>query len=134
MLETAAVLDRLFVYGTLRRGERAWCQIEPFAAASEEARCRGTMVAFERGYPGLMLEGDTVITGELITLAEVEAALAALDDYEGAEFGRVEIEVDTAAGVMRAWVYAIEDRAVMAAGTPVPGGDWVAHRLGSAGG
>jgi gamma-glutamylcyclotransferase (GGCT)/AIG2-like uncharacterized protein YtfP len=126
-----AVLDRLFVYGTLRRGERAWCQIEPYAAASELARCRGTMVAFERGYPGLALAGDTVITGELVTLCELDAALAALDAYEGDEFTRRAIDVETAAGPVRAWVYAVEDHAVMASGTPVPGGDWVVFRLGS---
>ena len=119
----------MFVYGTLRRGERAWCQIEPYAAASETARCRGTMVAFAAGYPGLALEGDTVITGELVMLRDIAAALAWLDDYEGDEFARREIDVETAAGPVRAWVYAIEDRAIMAAGTPVPGGDWVAYRL-----
>ena len=65
----------MFVYGTLRRGERAWCQIEPYATAMEPARCRGTMVAFAAGYPGLALDGATTITGELITLANVPAAL-----------------------------------------------------------
>ncbi len=134
MLEPAAVvdrlLDRMFVYGTLRRGERAWCQIEPYAAASESARCRGTMVAFDRGYPGLQLTGDAVITGELVTLTRVAAALAWLDDYEGDEFTRREVDVETAAGPVRAWVYAVEAPAVIAAGTPVPGGDWVAYRLG----
>lgn len=129
MLEPAPVLDRMFVYGTLRRGERAWCQIEPYAAASEAARCRGSMVAFASGYPGLTLEGDAVVTGELITLRDVPLALAWLDDYEGDEFTRREIDVETDAGPVRAWVYAIEDRAVMARGTPVPGGDWVAYRL-----
>jgi gamma-glutamylcyclotransferase (GGCT)/AIG2-like uncharacterized protein YtfP len=131
VLEPAAVLDRMFVYGTLRRGERAWCQVEPYATATETARCRGTMVAFAAGYPGLQLEGATAITGELITLVNVPAALAWLDEYEGDEFTRREIEVETAAGPVRAWVYAIEDRAVIAAGTPVPGGDWVAYRLSS---
>lgn len=123
----------MFVYGTLRRGERAWCQIEPYAAASEPARCRGTMVAFDRGYPGLRLAGEVVITGELITLTDVAAALAWLDDYEGDEFTRREIDVETAAGPVRAWVYAVEAPAVMAAGTPVPGGDWVAYRLATYG-
>jgi gamma-glutamylcyclotransferase (GGCT)/AIG2-like uncharacterized protein YtfP len=122
----------MFVYGTLRRGERAWCQIEPYAASSEIARCRGRMVAFASGYPGLALDGDTVITGELVTLRDIETALAALDDYEGDEFTRRAIEVDTAAGAVRAWVYAVEDHAVMARGAPVLGGDWVAYRLGSA--
>lgn len=129
MLERRAVLDRMFVYGTLRRGERAWCQIERYASASEPARCRGTMVAFAAGYPGLQLEGATEITGELITLRNVGAALAWLDEYEGDEFTRREIEVETAARAVRAWVYAIEDRAIIASGTPVPGGDWVAYRL-----
>ena len=122
----------MFVYGTLRRGERAWCQIEPYAAGSEMARCRGTMVAFASGYPGLALDGDSVIIGELITLRDLETALAALDDYEGDEFTRRAIEVETAAGPVRAWVYAVEDHAIMERGTPVPGGDWVAYRLGSA--
>ena len=131
MLEPAPVLARMFVYGTLRRGERAWCQIEPYAAASELARCRGTMVAFAAGYPGLQLEGDAVIIGELITMHDVPAALAWLDEYEGDEFTRREIDVETDAGPVRAWVYAIEDRAIVAAGTLVPGGDWVAYRLGN---
>jgi gamma-glutamylcyclotransferase (GGCT)/AIG2-like uncharacterized protein YtfP len=131
VLPSVAVLDRLFVYGTLRRGERAWCQIEPYAATSEMARCRGTMVAFDRGYPGLALDGDTVIIGELVTLRDRETALAVLDDYEGDEFTRRAIDVETAAGPERAWVYAVEDHAIMARGTPVPGGDWVDFRLGN---
>ncbi|KAB2899173.1 MAG: gamma-glutamylcyclotransferase [Kofleriaceae bacterium] len=125
------MLDRMFVYGTLRRGERAWCQLEPYATAFEPARCRGTMVAFAAGYPGLLLEGDTPIAGELVTLRDVPAALAWLDDYEGDEFTRREIAVDTAAGPARAWVYAVDDRAIIATGAPVPGGDWVAYRLGT---
>jgi gamma-glutamylcyclotransferase (GGCT)/AIG2-like uncharacterized protein YtfP len=123
------LLDRMFVYGTLRRGERAWCQIEPYAAASEPARCRGAMVAFDRGYPGLQLTATAEVVGELITLRDVAAALAWLDEYEGDEFTRRAIDVETATGPVRAWVYAVEDPAVIAAGTPVPGGDWVAYRL-----
>ena len=87
------------------------------------------MVAFPAGYPGLQLEGATEIRGELVTLKNVAAALAWLDEYEGDEFTRRELEVETAAGLVRAWVYAIEDRAVIASAIPVPGGDWVAYRL-----
>ncbi len=123
----------MFVYGTLRRGQRAWWRIEPHVCSAEPAHRRGTMYAFDAGYPGIVLTGDTLIAGELLQLVSPQAVLIELDAYEGDEFVRVMAEVETSSGLVPAWVYVVAD-ASLATGTRIPGGDWCAHVSGSASG
>ena len=120
-------MDRLFVYGTLRPGQRAWHLLAPHARADAPAWCAGTMVAFDAGYPGVVLPGTTRIVGELVELVDPAAAFAVLDAYEGEEFTRVRATVDRAEGRCEAWIYVLSDAALVQHGTPVEGGDWARH-------
>ncbi len=121
-----AALDRLFVYGTLRSGHSSRRMLDDFVRTCQPARCRGTLYAFASGYPGLVLDGDTVIVGELVELDDVEKALRLLDAYEGDEFSRIQCDVEGAGGIERAWAYVLADPASASEATLIPGGDWAA--------
>lgn len=122
----AAVTERLFVYGTLRRGQTAYPLLQPHVRTSAPAHLRGSMYAFAAGYPGVILDGDTSLQGEVVEVDDLEAVLPVLDAYEGEEFTRVQTEVEGPGGLVRAWVYVLADPGTAAGGTLVPSGDWVA--------
>jgi gamma-glutamylcyclotransferase (GGCT)/AIG2-like uncharacterized protein YtfP len=122
------VVDRLFVYGTLRTGQTARPVIAPHVARSEAATIRGKIYAFPMGYPGLV-EGDGSVQGELMWLEDLAAALALLDAYEGADFIRVLKPVTRVSGGSpeAAWVYLLADPTAIHLAEPIPDGDWVRH-------
>jgi gamma-glutamylcyclotransferase (GGCT)/AIG2-like uncharacterized protein YtfP len=96
--------DRLFVYGTLAPGGDAWAVLEPwvFGTAAPDA-VAGQLYDTGRGYPGATFEPGPVdgrhglVHGVVVALARPDAALAALDRYEGDEYAR--ITVRTRAGL-----------------------------------
>ncbi|HWN70731.1 MAG TPA: gamma-glutamylcyclotransferase family protein, partial [Haliangium sp.] len=58
---------------------------------------------------------------------DVDAALAVLDEYEGAEYRRVLRAVTLADGSeRRAWCYVPTPALAARGGEPIPGGDWLA--------
>ena len=124
---TFDVLDRLFVYGTMRQGQTARSLIANEIARSVLATARGAIYAFPMGYPGFV-EGEGEVVGEVIWLTELAATFALLDAYEGADFARVVRPVSLATGeVTSAWVYALADPAAASLGTQIPDGDWVRY-------
>jgi len=120
-------VQRMFVYGTLRVGQAARHLIEDHVVGSEVATCNGTLYDFPDGYPGLLLDGRTVVRGELVHLSDLAALLPRLDAYEGKEFERVLTEVETTSGVQYAWVYVLAHPGMATGGQPVPGGDWTSR-------
>lgn len=119
------VVDRLFVYGTLRSGQTARSLIADHVARAAWARTTGRLVAFP-DYPGLVDESAGEIVGELVWLTDLAAAFALLDAYEGDDFIRVLKRCHLAEGGEEwAWCYVLADAKVAAAGTPIPHGDWV---------
>jgi gamma-glutamylcyclotransferase (GGCT)/AIG2-like uncharacterized protein YtfP len=119
------VVDRLFVYGTLRTGQSARRILDDHVRSSQPAHCTGTMYAFA-SYPGVVLDGFTRIVGELVELDDAHAALPLIDAYEGEDFTRIVCEVEGGSGIERAWIYVLADAGAVAEATPVPGGDWLA--------
>ncbi len=80
MTEPAAAGQRVFIYGTLLRGETAHRRMSG-ARFLGEARTQPGYALVELGwYPGLVREGERSIAGELYAVAPSD--LAALDDYE----------------------------------------------------
>jgi gamma-glutamylcyclotransferase (GGCT)/AIG2-like uncharacterized protein YtfP len=122
------IVDRLFVYGTLRTGETARSLIADHVAQSEPATCSGVLIGFP-DYPGL-IDGETgVVTGELVTLTDLAAAFALIDAYEGDDFIRILKRVHKADGTDEwAWCYVLADRRLAEVGTEIPSGDWVRWR------
>lgn len=126
------MVDRLFVYGSLRTGESARSLVEPFVRDWEPATVRGAMFAFAAGYPGIVLDArGGIIMGELLWLRDLAEALPALDAYEGADYDRVMVQAEHVGGPTWAWGYVLADPRIAALGTPVPGGEWLARAIAS---
>lgn len=121
------ILDRLFVYGTLRSGQTARSLMANSVRRSEPAVARGQLYAFPMGYPGF-IEGDGEVVGEICWLGDLAATFALLDAYEGVDFTRVIREVRLADGeVMWAWIYMLTDATAVHLGDRIADGDWVRH-------
>ncbi|MBW4482253.1 MAG: gamma-glutamylcyclotransferase [Tildeniella torsiva UHER 1998/13D] len=71
----------LFVYGTLKPGEKAFANFcEPFAIAAQPAQTLGRLYHLPLGYPAMTLEPGWV-QGFLLTLSNADA-IAAIDNFE----------------------------------------------------
>lgn len=132
------VTRHLFVYGTLLSGLRA--------LPGWTARCRarrvgeGTICArlYDLGrYPGAVAAsgGQDRVHGEVYALAEPEAALRLLDDYEGCDPARPEVSLFVRSIVSatmgdgrrrQAWAYFFNGDVSRA--WPIAGGDWRKRR------
>lgn len=123
------VLDRLFVYGTLRAGQTARSLVANSIARTVPAYATGHIYAFPMGYPGYN-EGDGSgrVIGEVLWLTELAATFGLLDPYEGEAFARVIKQVTLETGEqIWAWIYTLADPASVHIGTLIPDGDWVRY-------
>ncbi len=124
------ILDRLFVYGTLRQGQTARSLIANQIARCETASTAGAIYAFPMGHPGF-IEGDGTgrVHGEVIWLTELAATFGLLDAYEGQDFIRVirQVTLADSAEPVWAWVYTLADPANVKFGTLIQHGDWVRY-------
>jgi len=122
-------MHRLFVYGTLRRGEANHGLLQSARCLFRQARAKGVLVDTGSGYPA-MREGDGDVVGELYEVDdETLGRTDELEDYFGPGdprnlYERVLRPVRTEAGEMDAWVY-VSDR--FGASPVIPSGDWVKH-------
>ena len=122
------IVDRLFVYGTLRSGQTARSLIANHVVRSEPARSRGKIFAFPMGYPGMIEDEAAWVVGELVGLTELAAAFALLDAYEGPDFIRILKRVWRADGSDEwAWCYVLANPDTIALGELIPDGDWVRY-------
>lgn len=126
-----AVVNRLFVYGSLRSGQAARSLIADHVIAAEPASARGRMFALPDGYPGYLPGPEGLVVGEVMTLSDLAAAFALLDAYEGEEFSRSLQEVELASRTtVWAWCYVLATPALAEEGEPIPGGDWAEYLRG----
>lgn len=124
------VLDRLFVYGTMRQGQTARSLVANSIVRCEQASAKGAIFAFPMGYPGFSDQGDGRVIGECLWLstAELPATFGLLDAYEGEDFARVITQIKLASGVEQwAWIYTLSDPGSVRFGTPIEDGDWVRY-------
>lgn len=132
------MLTKVFVYGTLCRGQRYHHILAPFAKQFHKATVRGQLFDLPVGYPA-MIEGESAVAGELVELKNVSEALRLLDeleDYEensdSNEYERIVVKVVTESGEEHdcyVYLYSPNRREWLAAnGTWVPGGDWRAFK------
>ncbi len=119
------VLDRLFVYGTMRQGQTARSLVAASVTRCVPAATSGQMYAFPMGYPGFV-EGEGRVVGEVLWLTDLAATFGLLDAYEGEDFVRVVRQVTTEAGEeLWAWIYVLADPEAVRLGTRIADGDWV---------
>lgn len=87
------MVERLFVYGTLRPGQSNAHLLSGIDGDWEAACVSGTLRegwCEEKGYPGLDLDArGTDVAGLVLTSAELLQHWAALDAFEGDEYQRV---------------------------------------------
>jgi gamma-glutamylaminecyclotransferase len=119
-------LVRLFVYGTLMRGEPNAQALTGSTYIGQAATVAAYRLVALSGYPGLLAGGETSVKGELYLVDP--QLLTAMDDLEGcpALFKRSEIQL---AGGGSAQAYLAMDPSCATAPI-IPGGDWRQHRAG----
>ncbi|HKD06239.1 MAG TPA: gamma-glutamylcyclotransferase family protein [Bryobacteraceae bacterium] len=95
-------MDLLFVYGTLRSefSNRYAKALRSEADLIGPAETSGSIFRIAH-YPGYRPHPPGIVHGELYRMHDPAATLAALDDYEGADFERTEVTVRGAG----AWIY-----------------------------
>ncbi|HUJ60454.1 MAG TPA: gamma-glutamylcyclotransferase family protein [Kofleriaceae bacterium] len=125
---TNEVVDRLFVYGTMRAGQTARSLIANQIARCVNAHTEGSIYAFPMGYPGYTEDGRGRVNGEVLWLTELAATFGLLDAYEGQDFARVIRKVALESGEeVWAWVYTLSDPQAVKLGTLIEDGDWVRY-------
>lgn len=124
------ILDRLFVYGTLREGQTARSLVANQIRRCVKASTSGAIYAFPMGHPGFV-EGDGTgrVVGELIWLSDLAATFGLLDAYEGQDFARVlrKVTLEDTNEEAWAWIYTLADPAAVKFGTLIEHGDWVRY-------
>ena len=125
------VVDRLFVYATLRQGQTAHSLIANQIARSAKASTTGAMYAFPMGYAGLIeVSPPSRVVGELLWLTELPATFGLLDAYEGEEFARIIKQVTLESGeAVWSWIYVLSDPEAVKHGTLIEDGDWARYML-----
>jgi gamma-glutamylcyclotransferase (GGCT)/AIG2-like uncharacterized protein YtfP len=119
----------LFVYGTLKHGERnffvsqqagwvrsEWALVEGFALYHFP-----TSVLRPYSYPAL-IEGAGRVQGEVQWFANLQGALKVLDQLEdeGGEYRRIKASAQTKAGTEQVWVYVYSNPQALAEAGAIP--------------
>lgn len=122
------VLDRLFVYGTMRQGQTARSLVANSITRCVKASTTGSIYAFPMGYPGFSDGGMGRVLGEVLWLTELPATFGLLDPYEGEDFARVikQVTLETGEEVW-AWIYTLADPGAVRFGALIEDGDWVRY-------
>jgi gamma-glutamylcyclotransferase (GGCT)/AIG2-like uncharacterized protein YtfP len=124
-----SVVDRLFVYGTMRQGQTARSLIANQIARCVPAAMTGAIYVFPMGYPAYSEnDGNGVVAGEVLWLTELAATFGLLDAFEGADFVRIVRPVTLETGEETwAWIYTLADPGAVRHGALIPHGDWVRY-------
>jgi gamma-glutamylcyclotransferase (GGCT)/AIG2-like uncharacterized protein YtfP len=123
------VVDRLFVYATLREGQTARSLIANQITRCVPASTTGAIYVFPMGYAGFVeAEPPRRVVGEVLWLTELAATFGLLDAYEGQEFARVvkQVTLDTGEAVW-CWIYVLADPDAAQHGRLLEHGDWARH-------
>lgn len=122
------ILDRLFVYGTLRSGQTARSLVANAITRCLPATVAGQIYAFPMGYPAYVDTTPGLVHGDLLWLSDLAGTFGLLDAYEGDDFVRVILQVTTADGTPTwSWIYALADPTATQYGTLIEDGDWVRY-------
>ncbi|WP_117238103.1 gamma-glutamylcyclotransferase family protein [Thermus sediminis] len=121
-------MERVFAYGTLKRGERNHFLVVPYLHRVLPGRVWGFRLFHlpqgeKRPYPyPAMVPGEGWVDGEVLFL-DLEA-LPLLDELEeeGVEYRRVQVQAETPEGLIPAWAYLYLGD--LEGARPLPPGAW----------
>ncbi|KSB89578.1 hypothetical protein AS593_02570 [Caulobacter vibrioides] len=105
-------VQRLAVYGSLAPGRPNHHHLAPLGGTWTSGVVRGRLVAegwgAKIGFPGLTPapEGEAIAV-QVLESDALEAHWPSLDAFEGAGYRRVSVTVETEAGFVEAWIYAL---------------------------
>ena len=108
-------LNKIFVYGTLKEGGFFARHFDSYRISSERATIKGTMISLGE-FPGIVLQGDGEVVGELHEYSSFDNVLEEIDRIEGCSgenedpdnlYHRKAIKVLTDSGEKEAWIYVI---------------------------
>lgn len=74
--------NTLFVYGSLMKGMVHHNKIAAMVTEIKPATCQGVLYRLPVGYPA-MVEGETSVKGELVTLDNFKELIKIIDEFEG---------------------------------------------------
>ena len=116
-------MNRVFVYGLLKPGQRLHHLAAPFVTRTEAARARGRL--YDAGVPAARFDEDGDIDGHVFWLEEarLHEALRVLDELEdeGVEYRRIEIEARAGGVAVTAFAY---EYLLPLDGCPFVGSSW----------
>jgi gamma-glutamylcyclotransferase (GGCT)/AIG2-like uncharacterized protein YtfP len=114
-------MQRLFVYGTLMRGEARHGVLRRGGACYLACGHVSGRLIDLGPYPALTA-GPGLVSGELYELEAAAGLLRTLDEIEGSRYRREPVEVETGAGILTAWAYLWAG--ARGAGKVTHSGDW----------
>ena len=118
-------MERVFVYGTLKRGERNHALVAPHLHRVLPGRVLGYRLFHLEGeeypYPA-MVPGEGWVEGEVLFLSPEALPLLAGVEEEGVEHRRVRVRVETPEGPLEAWAYLYLGE--LEGARPLPPGPW----------
>ena len=121
--------NRLFVYGSLRRMGGAFERLLADAAIDVRDGVLDDHALFGWGlpYPFVRPEAGRQVVGDVVEIDpdRIDEVLRAVDDYEGADYRRVVVEVDADGESVTAFVYLAEHSIELEDHNRVESGDWM---------
>ena len=124
-----SVNNRLFVYGSLRRMGGAFERLLADAAIEIRDGVLDDHALFGWGlpYPFVRPESGRRVVGDVVEIDpdRIEEVLEAVDEYEGADYRRVVVEVDADGETVTAFVYLAEQSVDLEERNRVESGDWM---------
>jgi gamma-glutamylcyclotransferase (GGCT)/AIG2-like uncharacterized protein YtfP len=121
------IVNRVFVYASLREGEAERSMIAEYLSNAIPATTTGRMYQLAEGPVACVDDPDQRIVGEVIEINDLAAAFPLIDMFQGDDFVRVlkVARLDSGEEVWT-WVYMLADPERIANATPIVGGDWLA--------
>lgn len=121
--------NRLFVYGSLRRMGGAFERLLADAALDVRDAVLDDHALFGWGlpYPFVRPESGRQVVGDVVEIDpdRIEEVLREVDDYEGADYRRVVVEVDADGESVTAHVYLAEPSIDLEERHRIESGDWM---------
>ena len=112
-MSSSSFVQRLAVYGSLAPGEPHHCQIADVPGTWRRGWVSGVLHeegwGATEGYPGIRLEqGGSRVDVHVLESTELGCHWQRLDEFEGREYHRVEIEIHGLDALpARGWIYAL---------------------------